>query len=157
MKLLHTLPLILTACISSAALAGGYWQEERYDSHYDSHRVQPRRHHHGRQVEYIVVERPVYRAPRVVYREPMVVYREPVTVYLDRPDGYADVYQTRRRQHHPGYSRHQDGMSTGTGQILGAVAGGVIGSRFGQGNGRLATTAIGAVLGGVVGGELARD
>lgn len=161
MKLLHTLPLILGACISSAALAGGYWHEDRYshrhesrydnryDRHYDDRHVRAQRHHHrDRQVQYIVVERPVYTAPRVVYREPVVVYR-------DRPD----YYEAPRQQHYrnPGYSHHQDGMSTGTGQVLGAVAGGVIGSRFGDGNGRLAATAVGAVLGGMVGGELARD
>ncbi len=38
---------------------------------------------------------------------------------------------------------HADGMTGG----IGAVAGGLLGSMFGQGNGRLAATAAGAVLG----------
>lgn len=37
------------------------------------------------------------------------------------------------------------------GAILGTIAGGLIGSRFGDGNGRLITTAVGAGLGAVIG------
>lgn len=166
MKLLHTLPFLLGACISTATLAGDYWQDDRYrprhENRYDRYqdhyqaRTHQRRHHdrdgwhdrHDRRVEYIVVERPVYREPRVIYREPVVVYQ-------DRPDYYeAPRYRQERA---PRHSRHEEGMSSGTGQVLGAVAGGIIGNRFGDGNGRLATTAAGAVLGGIVGGELARD
>ena len=39
------------------------------------------------------------------------------------------------------------------GQILGAVVGGAIGSRFGGGNGRLVATGAGAAIGAVVGGN----
>jgi uncharacterized protein YcfJ len=38
-----------------------------------------------------------------------------------------------------------------TGAIIGGVAGGLVGSRFGGGNGRIATAAIGAGLGAVIG------
>jgi uncharacterized protein YcfJ len=39
--------------------------------------------------------------------------------------------------------------------VLGAIIGGIIGNRFGKGDGRKATTAAGAVAGGVVGNNLA--
>lgn len=41
------------------------------------------------------------------------------------------------------------------GGLLGAAAGGVVGSQFGSGRGQLATTAAGAVLGGYLGTEVA--
>lgn len=48
-------------------------------------------------------------------------------------------------------SVYQNPRRSNTGGIVGALAGGVIGSRFGGGNGRLITTAIGAGLGAVIG------
>lgn len=48
--------------------------------------------------------------------------------------------------------------STRTGvTVLGAIIGGIIGNRFGKGDGRKATTAAGAVAGGVVGNNLAAN
>ena len=41
------------------------------------------------------------------------------------------------------------------GSLLGGVAGGLLGSRFGAGNGRVATAAVGAVAGAIVGNRLA--
>ncbi|MDR0735838.1 MAG: glycine zipper 2TM domain-containing protein [Zoogloeaceae bacterium] len=80
----------------------------------------------------------VYQEPVVIYREPAVVYREPAVVHEeDAPSGEARANDTAAR-------------------VVGAIAGGVIGSRFGGGNGRLAATAAGAVLGSIIAGELAR-
>jgi surface antigen len=39
----------------------------------------------------------------------------------------------------------------GVGAGVGAVSGGLIGSQFGKGNGRIATTALGAAAGGIIG------
>lgn len=158
----YTLALLLAAGIGGNALAGDDWYADRYGSRYERRYDDPpprhyhHAHRHDRQVEYIVVERPVpvYTAPRVVYQEPVVVYRDRVIhdtpVYREAPPRryYRDDAPVRYRD---------EGMSRGTGQVLGAVAGGIVGSRFGDGNGRLAATAAGAVLGGLIGGELARD
>ena len=43
-----------------------------------------------------------------------------------------------------------------TGTVVGAVAGGVIGSQFGRGGGRVAATMVGAVAGGIIGNEIGR-
>jgi len=51
-----------------------------------------------------------------------------------------------------GCASHQD-----TGAGVGAVAGGLIGSGFGRGKGRIAATAVGAVIGGLIGSELGRS
>mgnify|MGYP003411270028 CR=1 FL=1 len=48
-------------------------------------------------------------------------------------------------------SYYEAPQRSNTGAIVGGVAGGLIGSRFGGGNGRIATAAIGAGLGAVVG------
>ena len=44
-----------------------------------------------------------------------------------------------------------------SGLAIGAIAGGVLGSQFGGGKGRIATTALGAVIGGIVGSEIGRS
>jgi len=44
-----------------------------------------------------------------------------------------------------------------TGTVVGAVAGGVIGSQFGRGGGRVAATMVGAVAGGIIGNEIGRS
>jgi len=43
------------------------------------------------------------------------------------------------------------------GAIIGAVAGGVLGSTIGKGDGRTATTVVGAVAGGVVGNQIGQN
>ncbi|HEY5338700.1 MAG TPA: glycine zipper 2TM domain-containing protein [Rhizomicrobium sp.] len=48
-------------------------------------------------------------------------------------------------------------QNTGAGTVLGAIAGGVIGSQFGHGGGRAAATVGGVVLGGVIGNKIAGD
>jgi len=50
---------------------------------------------------------------------------------------------------------HDQNATTGT--ILGAIAGGVIGSRFGHGGGRAAATVGGVFLGGMAGNQIAGD
>ena len=48
-------------------------------------------------------------------------------------------------------SYYENNQRSSGGGIIGAIAGGVIGSRFGGGNGRLIATAVGAGLGAVIG------
>jgi surface antigen len=48
-------------------------------------------------------------------------------------------------------------QNAGAGTIVGAIAGGLIGSQFGHGGGRAAATVGGVVLGGVVGNKIAGD
>ncbi|MBI1385696.1 MAG: glycine zipper 2TM domain-containing protein [Rhizobiales bacterium] len=43
------------------------------------------------------------------------------------------------------------------GLAIGAIAGGVIGNQFGQGQGNTVATAVGAVIGGIVGSEIGRS
>lgn len=105
----------------------------------------------------------VYEQPAVVYREaPRAVYRERIE-YRERPVYYREYREPAVRYYEPprrysGYDerayRHDDG-NRAVGQVVGAIAGGLIGNQIGQGGGRIAATAVGAVLGGVVGGELA--
>jgi uncharacterized protein YcfJ len=98
----------------------------------------------------------VYRAPLVVYQQPVIYsqpayyYPAPVVVYESAPP---QVIQ-QVPQPLPAEPT-QSGLSAA--QVVGAVAGGVIGSRFGGGNGRLITTAAGAVLGSVIGEQVAGD
>lgn len=48
-------------------------------------------------------------------------------------------------------SYYEESRPSNGGAIIGTIAGGLIGSRFGGGNGRLVTTAVGAGLGAVIG------
>jgi uncharacterized protein YcfJ len=48
-------------------------------------------------------------------------------------------------------SYYEESRRSNGGAIVGTIAGGLIGSRFGGGNGRLVTTAVGAGLGAVIG------
>lgn len=48
------------------------------------------------------------------------------------------------------------GRNAQSGTVLGAVAGGLLGSQLGKGDGRIAGAAIGAFLGGVVGNEIGK-
>ena len=105
MKLSLTASLLLGVCFSSAALADGRWHHDRdYPPHH-------RHHHYDNRVQYVVVERPVYTAPRVVYQEPVVVYRDRV-VYQDRPDYYEPQPRYYRDAPQPRYRRD---MSPSTG------------------------------------------
>lgn len=48
------------------------------------------------------------------------------------------------------------GRNAESGTVVGAVAGGILGSQVGKGSGRIAGAAVGAFLGGVVGNEIGR-
>jgi len=49
------------------------------------------------------------------------------------------------------------GQKADAGTVVGAVAGGLVGSQFGKGGGRVAATMIGAFAGGVIGHEIGRS
>jgi uncharacterized protein YcfJ len=65
---------------------------------------------------------------------------------------YEDCYEEQVIE--PGSADVDNGKRTGA-TVLGAIIGGIIGNRFGKGDGRKATTAVGVVAGGVVGNNLA--
>jgi len=135
--------LIATTLFSASALAHD-WDDEGH--------CEPRYRH---RVERVVVQE-VYAQPEVVYQAPpQVIYRDRV-VYRDRPVYYeaAPSYQEPPRYYpQPQRYPNRNGDSAAA-QTIGAVAGAVIGNRFGQGNGRILSTAAGAVIGSIVGGNL---
>jgi uncharacterized protein YcfJ len=65
---------------------------------------------------------------------------------------YGDCYEEQVIE--PASAEVDSGKRTGA-TVLGAIFGGIIGSRFGKGDGRKATTAAGVIAGGVVGNNLA--
>jgi len=125
--------IILSASLLSitAQARGGDrygWSDQRHHGH-DGWRPVPHVVH--------VPARPVYVRPPVSYYQP-AYYPQPV--YAPAPVRYA-----------PGYVYYNGDRLAG--QVVGAVAGGVIGNVIS--GGALAPTAIGAVLGGIIGGDLA--
>ncbi|MEK9684809.1 MAG: RT0821/Lpp0805 family surface protein [Rhodospirillaceae bacterium] len=50
-----------------------------------------------------------------------------------------------------------DGQKQGIGSVMGAAVGGLLGSKVGGGQGKLAATAIGAVTGFLIGGEIGKS
>jgi uncharacterized protein YcfJ len=114
---------------STAAFAHG-----NRDDHYEY------RHHRQNYASYAVVQ-PVYEAPAPVYYAlpRRFAYREPVVVYPVAP-----AY----------YSR---GSAPHSGQIIGAVAGGLVGASLVHGENRPAAVLVGALLGGAIGGNANRD
>lgn len=136
-----TVPLFLLALLgSSTAFADPYW------GGYHHH------HHHRPDVVY---QAPVaiYPAPRVVYAPPPPppVYRERV-VYRPAP-AYAYAEPQPYYQAGPSY-RVVPNMNRVVAPAVGAVAGGVIGSQLGRGDGRVVATAVGAVLGAIAGDQI---
>lgn len=142
---------------SGSAVANDRWQSWDRDHHerrggwHDNHRHDRHCDHRDGRGKHVV-----YGAPVVVYQTPpQVVYRERV-VYRDVPvhRGYERSYAPR-----PSYDRPHATYSTGNdrvvGQVLGAVAGGVLGNQIGGGNGRVVATTVGAVIGSAIGGEMA--
>ncbi len=112
-----------------------------------------RRHRHHPHARHVVVHH-VYDEPRVVYEQPRVVYRERVE-YRDRP-----VYVESAPRDYEGPGRYSAPAPAGVsdrfaGQMVGAVAGGVLGNQVGKGSGRVVATAAGAVIGSIVGGNMA--
>jgi surface antigen len=80
----------------------------------------------------------------------------------NRNDSYrADVYRIRGQSH--GYERgayyygSDCNGEAAAGTVIGAVAGGVIGSQIGHGDTRTAATVGGVILGGLAGNSIARD
>ena len=128
MKASRKVLVILAAGASLTAMAPAFadgWDYEHGYGHW--------RHHEAG----VVYSAPVYYGPpQVVYAPPPVYYGPPQVVYSQPAP--ARVYAP----------------SPNAGNVGGAIAGAVIGSRFGQGDGRLAATAIGAVLGSMIGGGM---
>lgn len=92
--------------------------------------------HHYRPVRTVIVERPVYVAPRpAVYIAPT-----PVVYHRDRDD----------------YGPAGPDLSAGSilGTLGGAAIGAAVGSQIGQGRGNTAAIAVGAVVGGMIGSGL---
>lgn len=70
----------------------------------------------------------------------------PITETVNRP-GQHGWTETRQMQQEP---RHDPGRA-----ILGTIAGGILGSEIGKGNGRVAAAAVGAGIGAVTGDRIA--
>lgn len=152
--------LVIPALVAATAFSSNAFADHGWD---DGDRWEHRHHRRG---ERVVVQQ-VYEAPPVVYQAPptvvyqappQVIYRDRV-VYRDRPVYYEapqQYYEPRpQRYYEQPASYPSSGGNRLVGQAVGAVAGGVIGNQFGQGNGRVAATAIGAVVGSVIGGNVA--
>jgi hypothetical protein len=93
------------------------------------------------------------RSPAVVVARPVVPYfYTPAPVYYP-PPAYAPapVYLA-----YPTYYGPLQTPYSPLGAFGGAVAGAAVGSRLGQGNGRVASIALGTTMGALIGGQLAR-
>jgi uncharacterized protein YcfJ len=101
---------------------------------------------------------PAFDMARVVSVDPIVepsrpvarqeCWSEPAPSYASRGGGYPDAYRD------PYAPRAQ---TSGSGALIGAIAGGVLGNSVGDGDGRKAATVIGAVLGGTIGNNIERN
>jgi len=142
MKAPRKVLVMLAAGASLIAMAPAFadgWDYERGYGHW---------HHH---VAGVVYSAPVYYGPpQVVYAPPPVYYGPPQVVYAPAPVYYGPPQAVYSQ---PAPARVY-ASSPNAGNVGGAIAGAVIGSRFGQGDGRLAATAIGAVLGSMIGGGM---
>jgi uncharacterized protein YcfJ len=103
---------------------------------------------------YVVTSRPQpiqytqdfrYKQPQQVYVQPQPQYRQ--AYQQPNPNQYGYQQQQVYVQPQPQY-RQQNNVG---GQIIGTVAGGLIGSQVGQGNGKVAAAAVGGAIGGMVG------
>lgn len=116
---------------------GHHYDRGRHGGHHKNwkhHRREARFDNHRYGHRHVVVHE--VRRPVVVERH---VYTAPQTHHYPRPTAYVD-------------DRHGSGLSG----VVGAIAGGALGSTLGKGDGRLATTGAGAVLGYVVGDHVGR-
>jgi hypothetical protein len=162
------LSLVLCIGFSADALADGHSRRmSQMPQRQKAHRGDPP-HFRAAHKPSVVITR--HAPPRVVVSTPLVVYRTPRVVVYQTPVVY---YSTSTYSHIPPVVMYENapppsepvpsvpaenapsGLSAT--QVIGAVAGGVVGSRFGGGKGRLATTAAGAVLGSVLAEKLAND
>jgi uncharacterized protein YcfJ len=97
---------------------------------------------------------PVYYGPQqVVYSPAPVYYGPPQVVYALAPVYYGSPQEVCSQPQPPMYSQPY-ASSLNAGNVGGAIADAVIGSRFGRGDGRLGATAIGTFLGSVIGGRM---
>jgi hypothetical protein len=156
MKASRKVLVMLAAGASLTAMAPAFadgWDYEHGYGHW--------RHHEAG----VVYSAPVYYGPpQVVYAPPPVYYGPPQVVYAPAPVYYGPppvAYAPPPVYYGPPqvvYSQPAPARvyasSPNAGNVGGAIAGAVIGSRFGQGDGRLAATAIGAVLGSMIGGGM---
>src|SRR5712664_175172 len=127
MKAPRKVLVMLAAAASLTAMAPAFadgWDYEHGYGHW---------HHEAG----VVYSAPVYYGPPPVVYAPTPVYYGPPQAVYSQP-APARVYAS----------------SPNAGNVGGAIAGAVIGSRFGQGDGRLAATAIVAVLGSMIGGGM---
>src|SRR5882762_9009543 len=142
MKASRKVLVMLAAGASLTAMAPAFadgWDYEQGYGHW--------RHHEAG----VVYSAPVYYGPpQVVYAPPPVYYGPPQVVYAPAPVYYGPPQAVYSQ---PAPARVY-ASSPNAGNVGGAIAGAVIGSRFGQGDGRLAATAIGAVLGSMIGGGM---
>jgi hypothetical protein len=163
MKTSRKVLLTIAAGVSLAATAPAFADHRDHGNHDDGdrhwHRRDEGRVYYGQpQVVYapapvyygppqvVYAPAPVYYAPApapVYYGQPQVVYGQPPLAYGPPPVVYSPP------QPAPVYA-----SSPNAGNVGGAIVGGVIGSRFGQGDGRLVSTAIGAVVGSMIGGGM---
>jgi uncharacterized protein YcfJ len=98
---------------------------------------------------------PAYDVARVTQVAPIVERGRPVQVRECTPAPSAS-YASQTRDY-----RYQDPApygtrTSGTGAVIGAIAGGVLGNSVGDGDGRKAATVLGAVLGGAIGNGIER-
>lgn len=148
------IPALAAATFFSAnAFAGHGWDDDDRHERRHGHRTKHVVVHHVHQHAPVVYQSPraVYLAPQLVHQPPQVVYRERV-VYREVP---VPVYEPAPVYYEQPAVRYYDGNRV-VAQAVGAVAGGVIGSQFGKGNGRVAATAVGAVVGGIIGDRIYR-
>ena len=156
------IPLVVCATLFSASA-----QADRYVRVYDED--DGRTHRRVERVERVIIVREpviVYQAPPAYergtryyrnddYAPPRRVQRYSEPSYYDDPPPrryYDQRWSDGESYRSPRYARDDDNRAVG--QALGAIAGGVIGNRFGEGGGKAAATAVGAIIGGVVGGRL---
>jgi len=156
MKTFRKVLVVFAAAASLTAMAPAFADGWDYEHGYG--------HWHHQEVG-VVYSAPVYYGPpQVVYAPPPVYYGPPQVVYGPAPVYYGPppvVYAPAPVYYGPSqvvYSQPAPARvyasSPNAGNVGGAIAGAVIGSRFGQGDGRLAATAIGAVLGSMIGGGM---
>jgi surface antigen len=111
----------------------------------------------------VVIQQPVYVQPPVVVQQPVVVQRPATVVYppwvvveAGRPHHYRSGYEPVAPLQIQAQAPVSHCNSETVGQVLGGVAGALLGNQVGKGTGRAVATVGGAVAGVLVGGEVGR-
>lgn len=99
---------------------------------------------------------PAYDVARVTQVAPIVERGRPVQVRECEPAPSAS-YANQSRDYRYAERVPYDTRTSGTGAVIGAIAGGVIGNSVGDGDGRKVATVLGAVLGGAIGNGAERN